>query len=223
MSSTWQKEKQDVADAARRMAELGLVAGTAGNVSVRVDPLGDRDLMAITPSGVAYEGMCASDIVVTDFEIEPVEGDLTPSSESLLHAGIYAARPDVRAVVHTHSVYSTVLAVAGLDLPPVIDEVVVYVGGTVRVSDYAFPGTKELSLNVCEALGSNKAAFISNHGAVAVGGSVFEALDVSLLIERASQVYVLARTLGPVRDIPEECVAAEAAIYRMRNPQIGET
>ncbi len=217
----WQKHKQDVADAAKKMVELGLVVGTAGNVSVRLAPENERDLMAVTPSGVPYDGLTDAHIVVTDFEIEPVEGDLPPSSESLLHAGIYQRRPDVQAVVHTHSIYSSVLAVSGLDLLPVIDEVVVYVGGTVRVSEYGFPGTEDLADKVCDALGSNKAAFIASHGAVAVGKSLEEALTICLLVERASQIYVMSRFLGRVGLVPADFVEAESAIYRMNNPHIG--
>ena len=221
MTSVWQQYKQDVADAARRMADLGLVVGTAGNVSARVPRDSGEDLMAVTPSGVPYSGMTAGDIVIADFDIDPLEGDLPPSSESMLHVGIYRARPDIQAVMHTHSVYSSVLAVLGIDLPSVIDEVVVYVGGEVRVSDYAFPGTKELSANVCAALGPRKAAFIANHGAVAVGKSLDDSLDICLLVERASQIYVTARAIGEVRPIPAEYVEAEAAIYAMRNSNLG--
>ena len=221
MNSRWQNYKRSVAETARKMAELGLVVGTAGNVSVRLDCENGRELMAVTPSGKSYDGLTQDDIVVTDFEIEPMEGDLPPSSESLLHAGIYQRRPDVRAIVHTHAIYSSVLAVSGVDLPPVIDEVVVYVGGAIEVSRYGFPGTPELADNVCDALGVNKAAFIANHGAVTVGETLEEALSICLLVERASQIYIMARSLGQVTPIPTEFVAAETAIYRMKNPQIG--
>ena len=210
MISKWQKHKRSVAETARKMAELGLVVGTAGNVSVKLDSEDGRELMAVTPSGASYEGLTQDDIVVTDFEIEPVEGDLPPSSESLLHAGIYQRRPDVHAIVHTHAIYSSVLAVSGIDLPPVIDEVIVYVGGAIELAD-----------NVCDALGHNKAAFIANHGAVTVGETLDEALSICRLVERASQIYIMARSLGQVTPIPTEFVDAETAIYRMKNPQIG--
>lgn len=221
MTSKWQEQKWGVAETARKMAELGLVVGTAGNVSVRLDPEDGRDLMAVTPSGAPYESLTHDDIVVTDFEIEPLEGRLLPSSESLLHAGIYQRRPDARAVVHTHSVYSSVLAVSGIDLPPVIDEVVIYVGGEIKVSKYGFPGTPELAHNVCEALGDNKAAFIANHGAVSVGGALEDALSVCLLVERACQIYIMARGLGQVVPIAPEFVSAQTAIYRMKNLRDG--
>ena len=222
MPTRWNSERKAIAGAARAMADLGLVTGTAGNISVRLADDAGRDLMAVTPASTPYDSLSADDIVVTDFDVDPVEGDRVPSSESLLHVGIYRRRPDARAVVHTHSIYSSVLAVAGIDLPPVIDEVVVYVGGTVRVSRYGYPGTEELADNVCEALGGNKAAFIANHGAVAVGRSLDEAMDICLLIERASQIYVMANALGQVTPIPGEYVEASAAIYRMRNPDLGD-
>ena len=220
MTSKWQNQKLEVAKTARKMFELGLVVGTAGNVSVRLDIESGRQLMAITPSGAPYDRLTPEDIAVTDFEIEPLEGALPPSSESLLHARVYQKRPDVHAVVHTHSTYSSVLAVSGIDLPPVIDEVVVYVGGAVRVSKYGFPGSPELAENVCEALSSNKAAFIANHGAVAVGKTLEEALSICLLVERACHIYIMASSLGPVTPIPPEFVQAETAIYKMKNPDI---
>ena len=222
MSSNSKNYRQAVSDAARLMADLGLVTGTAGNISVRLRTDEGRELMAVTPASTPYEAMTVDDIVVTDFDVEPVEGDLAPSSESLLHVGIYQRRPDAEAVVHTHSIYSSVLAVAGIDLPPVIDEVVVYVGGTIQVSRYGYPGTEELADNVCDALGSNKAAFIANHGAVAVGRSLEEAMDICLLVERACQIYVMASSLGQVTPIPGEYVDASTAIYRMRNPELGD-
>lgn len=201
------------------MRALGLVSGTAGNVSVRIDSADadGRGMMAVTPAGVRYDGMDAEDIVVTDFEMETVAGERAPSSESLLHAGIYARRGDVRAVVHTHSVFSSAFAVARRDLPPVIDELAVYIGGAVRASEYGFPGSQDLADNVCAALGENKAAFIANHGAVAVGDSLDEALDVCLLVERACRIYILAQSLGGAVPIADEFVRAESAVYRMKN------
>ena len=201
------------------MFALGLVSGTAGNVSVRIDSADadGRGLMAVTPAGVRYDGMDAEDVVVADFEMETVAGERAPSSESLLHAGIYARRGDIRAVVHTHSVFSSAFAVARRDLPPVIDELAVYIGGAVRAAEYGFPGSQDLADNVCAALGENKAAFIANHGAVAVGGSLDEALDVCLLVERACRIYILAQSLGGAVPIADEFVSAESAIYRMKN------
>ena len=202
--------------AAQEMVSLGLVTGASGNVSARLAPFDDsRELLAVTPSGKQYGSLTDDDIVVADFDVEPVEGDLTPSTETLLHVAIYRARPDVHAVIHTHSVYSSVAAVAGLEIPPVIDEMTITLGGPVKVSKYAFPGTQELADSVCAALGERKAALIRNHGAVGVGCDLREALDVCALVERVAQVFVYASLLGKVNTLPPEVVEAELAIYQM--------
>ena len=216
MSTRWKEQKRQVIWAAQRMAALGLVTGASGNVSMRLEPLGSTEIMAVTPSGKPYDALTDQDVVVVDFEGEPVEGDLVPSSESLMHAAIYEKRPDVKAVVHTHSVFCSVAAVAGLDIPPIIDEVVVAVGGAIKVSDYAFPGTQQLADSVCAALGERNAALIRNHGAVGVGRTLREAVDVSALLERTAQVFIYASLLGGANTLPPDVVEAELAIFRMR-------
>ena len=204
--------KRQVADVARKMAELGLVSGTSGNVSARL-PDG---LMAITPMGKSYEGMSAEDIVVVDGDLYPVEGDLMPSSESLLHTAIYDARADVAGIVHTHAVYSSAVAAAGLAIPPIVDEMVVALGGEVRVSEYAPPASEAVAEQVCAALGNRDAALIRNHGAVAVGADPEAALAASVLTERVAQIFVLSSILGNSTAIPDDVVASEAAIFEMR-------
>lgn len=215
MSSRWQGAKREVARVAREMAARGLVTGSSGNVSVRLEPQGARELLAITPAGKSYDALVEDGIVVVDFDVEPVEGDLAPSSESLLHTEIYRRRPDVGAVIHVHPVYCSVAAVAGLEIPPIIDEMVVRIGGAVALSGYAFPGTQDLADKVCAALGERMAALIRNHGAVGVGRDAAEALDICLLTERAAQVYVFSSLLGKVDLLPPDVVDAEVLLYRM--------
>ena len=204
--------RQQVAEAARKMAELGLVSGTSGNVSARL-PDG---LMAITPMDKSYEGMSADDIVVVDGELNSFEGDLMPSSESLLHAAIYDARADVGGIVHTHAVYSSAVAAAGMGIPPIVDEMVVTLGGEVQVSEYAPPASEEVAKRVCEALGNRDAALIRNHGAVAVGADPETALTASVLTERVAQIFVLSSILRSPTALPDDVVASEAAIFEMR-------
>ena len=216
MSNRWQNERREVTWAAKEMAARGLVSGSSGNVSLRVDPPESSDLLAaVTPSGMPYSDLEEADVVVVNREIEPVEGDGVPSSETLLHLAIYEKRPDVRAVVHTHSTYASVAAVAGLEIPPVLDEMAVTLGGAVRVSEYGFPGAQELADNVALALGDRAAALIRNHGAVGVGRDVREALEVCTLLERAAQIFVYASLLGGATPVPQASITAEQAIYRM--------
>lgn len=205
-----------MAETARRMAALGLVTGSAGNVSMRLRSPEGPPLMAITASGVPYDDMTAEDVVVVDFDLEPVEGEKVPSSESLLHVEVYRARPDVGAVIHTHSLFATVAAVAGMEIPPIVDEMMVYIGGPVKVAEYGPPGSPEVAARVREALGDRKAALIRNHGAVGVGRDLREALDICALVERTAQVFVFCSLLGRVDQIPAEALEAERAIYLMR-------
>ena len=194
---------------------MGLVSGSSGNVSLRI---AGADAMAITPMGVPYTELDDADVVVVDFELEPVDadGDGIPSSESLLHVGIYTRRADVGAIVHTHAIFSSVAAVTGREIPPIVDEMVVYVGGGIRVSEYAFPGTEALAENVCEALKGRNAALIRNHGAVGVGRTIDEALRVCSLVERVAKIHAFASMTGEVGELPPEVVEREQAIYRMR-------
>ncbi len=214
----WSEERQAVLDASKRMAQLGLVVGSAGNVSARIRADG-RDLLAITPNRKRYGQLTVEEIVVVDFEGEPVEGDLVPSSETLMHACVYKARPEVRAVAHTHSVYATTLAVAALPLPPILDELVTYVGGEVQVAEYGMAGTEDLAAKAVAALGERNAVLLRNHGMLGVGASPEAALDVCLLVERAAQVYLLARGLGQAHRLPEEAVEVEKAYFRMLHPK----
>ena len=216
MSNRWETQRRKVTWAAREMAKRGLVSGSSGNVSVRLSPQdATNPLIAVTPSGKPYSDLEEADIVVVDQDGEPVEGDGVPSSETLLHLALYRARPDIAAVVHTHSLFASVAAVAGMEIPPILDEMATTLGGPVRVSEYGFPGSAELADKVALALGDRAAALIRNHGAVGVGGSAQEALEVCTLLERAAQIFIYTSLLGRATPVPQDSIEAEQAIYRM--------
>ena len=221
--SKWSGEREELLRVVQRMAAGGLVAGASGNVSMCLERGVDNGFLLITPSQLPYETMTTEDLVVVDFAGDPVEGDHVPSVETLTHVAVYRARKDVGAVVHTHSVYASVLAVAGLDLPPVIDELVVAVGGAVRVADYGFPGSDELAERVCIALADRGAVILRNHGLLGVGATADRALGVCELVERAAQIFVWASALGRADPLPDDIVETERAIYLMKSntPQSG--
>lgn len=191
------------------MAELGLVAGTWGNVSVRADQAG---IFAITPSGRPYTELSPADIVLIDHKGRIVEGE-NPSSELPLHLSIYQARPDVNAIVHTHSLYATACAVAGSAIPPCLEEFVQAVGGEVSVSRYALPGTPELAAAAVEALADRSAVLLANHGVVACGPSLKESLLVAQLVEKAAHIHVIARSLGGGKCLSESDVQLMRKFY----------
>lgn len=216
MTSGWQAEKRAIVEAAHRMAEHALLPGASGNISVRLEPDRGREILAITGSGKQSAALAEEDVVVVDFNVEPVEGDLAPSSETLMHVAIYRARGDVGAVIHSHSPYASVAAVAGREIPPIVDEMVIAIGGAVRVSEYAFPGTQKLADSVCSTLGERNAALIGNHGGVCVGRDLDEAMEVCAITERMAKIFFQASLLGGVNVLPPEAVEAERSIFRMR-------
>jgi L-fuculose-phosphate aldolase len=209
----WESEKREIMEAARRMEEKGLVTGTAGNVSMRLKDPGGRHLLAITPSGRYYDSLDADDIVVVDFAGERVEGQLRASIETPMHVAVYQARPKVNAIMHSHPVSCSALAIAGLEIPPLIDEQITYLGGEIKVSPYALPGSKELAANVVAALGPRNGVIMANHGALCTGRDMREALAMSELLESTARIYISALSLGKANQLPADVVELEKAVF----------
>lgn len=208
--------REAVLDAVRRIAAAGLVANASGNVSCRIRRT-DGDHFAVTASRVPYHRFTVEDVLIVDEEIEPVAGDGVPSSESLLHMAVYRARPDVGAVIHTHSVYASAYAVAGRPIPALLDEQVVALGGAVDVAEYGASASEQLAENAVAALGQRAAVLLRNHGAVGVGADLEEAIAVVELVERVAKIGVLSAILdgGDGAGLPADVVASEQAVYRM--------
>jgi L-fuculose-phosphate aldolase len=184
--------RDDVAAAARRLAHEGLLVGTAGNVSARVD-----DVAAVTASGVVLAGCRPDDVTVVSLDGEVVEGELRPTSELSLHLGLYADTA-AGAVVHTHAPCSTAVACV-LEELPVMHYQQLLLGGAVRVAPYATFGSPELAAGVREALADRQAALMANHGSVAVGASLSAAVDNALLLEWLAALHLRASALGTPR------------------------
>lgn len=214
MANDFLAERQEVFDAVRAIVAAGLVAGSSGNVSRRIaTPEGDR--YAVTASSVPYARFSVDDVLVVDGDIEPVVGDGVPSSESLTHMAVYRARPDVGAVVHTHSPHASAFAAAGKPIPCILDEQVVFLGGVVDVAPYAASASEELARHAVEALGDRAAVLLRNHGVVGVGASLEQAVAAVTLVERVAQVYLLSLPLGGPRELPPDIVERERKVYRM--------
>ena len=197
------------------MVKDGLVAGASGNASLQLQGRAEGALVLITPSNRPYAQMGPEDLVVIDLGGEQVEGELMPSSETALHLKLYKTRPDIRVVVHTHSIFASVAAVAGMAIPPVVDEMVIKVGGSVEVAEYAFPSSEELAERACLALGERNAVLLRNHGMVGVGGTLAEALEVCRLVERVAQIFVFASLLGKASPLPPEIIKIERELFLM--------
>lgn len=192
-----ERERERVAAAARRLADEGLVLGTAGNVSARCE-----DRVAVTPTGAVLAGLRAEDVPVVDLAGDHVEGDLAATSELGLHLGIYR-RFGAGAVVHTHPPIGTALSCV-LEELPVIHYCMLAFGGPVRVAPYATFGSPELAERTLDALDERSVALMSNHGAVAHAPDLDAAVEQSVLLEWACTVYWRAATIGAPRTLDDE-------------------
>jgi L-fuculose-phosphate aldolase len=186
-----------VCAAAKKLLRKGYVSGTWGNISQRIDD----HLMAITPSGRAYESMRPEDIVLMDYHSHEHTGQFRPSSEYQLHTGIYRAREDIQAVVHTHQLYASVLAAAGREVPPILDDMAQIIGPSLRVTKYLHSNTDAIAQATVQALEGRFAALMANHGAVCIGRSMEEAFVVCEVLEKSCQVYLQAQLLGGANSI----------------------
>ncbi|WP_040805680.1 class II aldolase/adducin family protein [Nocardia concava] len=198
-----------VAAAAQRLAAAGLLIGTAGNVSLKVG-----EHVAVTATGVRLAEAGPEHVTVVDAAGRVVAGELAPTSELELHLGVYA-RFDAGAVVHTHAIESTALGLV-VDEIPCLHYQQLLLGGVIRVAPFATFGTPELAAHVLAALDGKRAALMANHGAVALGSSLDDAVENTLLLEWLCEIYRKATVSGPVRTLSEEQQLAviEAALRR---------
>jgi len=200
---------------AQAMHRDGLAPGTSGNVSART-----RGGMLITPSGVAYEQLQPSDVCELDPSGAPLgPRRLPPSSEWRLHLDIYAARPEIASIVHTHSRFATTLSCLRRDLPAVHYMIAVAGGPTVRCARYATYGTAELAGAAAEALVGRLACLLANHGLVALGASLPAALRVAREIELVAEEYLRALQVGQPFILPDEEIALVVDKFRDYGPR----
>lgn len=188
-----------LAATARRVADEDLVVGTGGNLSVR-----DGEDLLVTRSGVDLARCAVEDVVAVAPDGTPRDPHApAPTSELPLHLGVYADAPDTRAVVHVHAPWSTAVACV-LDELPVVHYQQLLLGGAVRVAPFETFGTPALADAVRAALEGRSAALMANHGAVALGSSLDQAVERALLLEWLCALHHRASTLGPVRTLTEE-------------------
>jgi L-fuculose-phosphate aldolase len=210
--------KEAVLATAKQMLADGLVEGTAGNISGRLD----IDRVCLTPSSVAYDTMELDDLVVVDLAGDVVEGHRSPTTEKDLHLSVLRAYPELGAVIHTHAVYATMFALAHEPIPAVIEEVVVYLGGDVPCCEYEGTGTRELGDEVASKLADRGAALLANHGLVTCGPNPGKALHNAALAERTAKIVWGARAAGmAIVALPEKVNADMAGVYRFMREKPG--
>ncbi|MDY6854867.1 MAG: class II aldolase/adducin family protein [Thermodesulfobacteriota bacterium] len=198
--------KEDVRRVSVEMLKRGLVLGTMGNCSARVS---EHNMIAITPRSMDYNLLRDDDIVLVDYTGKVIAKGLKPSIELPMHLEVYRVRKDISAIVHTHSVFACAIASTGNRIPPVIDELMVYVGGEVELAEYAIPGTKQLAVNTVKALGVKNAVLLANHGMVGVGKDLKSALLSCEIVEKASMITIYASFFGKINTVPSYALRVE--------------
>ena len=182
--------RQQVVSTARRLETLGLNRGTSGNVSVR-----NGSSFLVTPSGVPNEGLSPEGIVAMDFS-GAVLGAGKPSSEWRFHCDILRSRPEIGAVVHTHSRFATVMACLQREIPPFHYMIAMAGGDSIRCTPYAIFGSQELSALALTALDGRKACLLGNHGMIALGRDLTDALAVAVEVESLCEQYWSTLQIG---------------------------
>ncbi len=187
-----EKERFKVVQFGKKLISSRLTAGTGGNLSC----INRREQkVAISPSGIDYEEMLPEDVIITNTTGQVLDGRLKPSSEIGIHLGLYLRRPDIKAVVHTHSVYATTIACLGLEIPPV-HYLVGFSGKKVPIAPYSTFGSPELCESVFQNIGDYNALLMANHGLIAVGTNMLRAFSTAEEIEFVARIYYQTLNIG---------------------------
>lgn len=188
-----EKERQLVVDYCRTMSEKGLSTGTSGNISIRNR---EEGLIALSASGMDYFIQTAEDVVVLDNDGNIVEGIRKPSSEWRLHTDFYRNHDEAGAIVHTHSMYCTILGCLGMTLKPVHYVIAGACEEEIPLAPYRTYGTQELSDAVNEACGSAKGVLMANHGMLASGADIRKAYNLAANMEFCAELQYRCLTVG---------------------------
>ena len=205
--------RSELVATAKRMSALGLTPGMSGNASVR-----SGGGLLVTPSGMPYDQLTPDDAVVLARDGSARPGQRTPTTEWRLHTGIFAARRDVNAIVHTHSLYCTSIAMLRRAIPAV--HYMIALAGTddIPCAEYATFGSAELAVSAAAALGGGRACLLANHGMVALGATLADALKLAAEVETLAAQYWHACQIGT----PHVLDGAELQRVRQRFAEYGQ-
>ena len=213
MSDARQSARRAVVACGLRLVAEGIVHATAGNLSSRV--AGEPGVIAMTPTATPYDGLTPGDICIVTTAGEQLAGSRAPTSELPLHTLLYARRPEVGAIIHTHSPAAMTLAVLGWRLPAILTGLVEAVGGDVRLTPYTRPGTEAMVDVAQAALCDRGACLLGHHGLIAIGADLPRAFRAASVTEATARVYLDARVHATaVSSLSEEEIAVIATAWR---------
>lgn len=209
MSDDHRELKQAVIDTCLQLEAMGYVIGTYGNASARV-PEG----LIVTPSRVDYRALMPEDMVTVALDGTVIDGKRLPSSETSVHRLIYAVRPDVGAVLHTHSYHAAAASCLHQTIPVIIEEQSQVIGDEIRCTSYVPAGQHEaLGHEVARVLGQSNGVLLANHGTLSCGRNLAEALFTMQIVERICGMWLLAKAAGDPFPIPDVHVRSERERY----------
>jgi L-ribulose-5-phosphate 4-epimerase len=203
--------REDLVRCMKALLDRGLITGIGGNASVRLE---GTDEILITPSALYKGELKPEDIVKIDLEGNVKEGLFKPSIEWHFHSAVYKRRVDINAVIHTHSPMTTGLALAGKKIEPVTLESAVMLSD-VPILEFRYPGTKELGEQVAENILGHRAVILQNHGVIAVGYDLIEALTTIEVLEEISTMTFVASHFGGAKLIPPDQIELIKKLYKI--------
>ncbi len=185
--------RQGVLNVAQALPAYGLVWMAGGTVCAR-DP--QSGCVVVTPSGLPYDQLTPADMIVTTLDLEVVDGRFRPSVALELWTGILRARPDVHALVHTHSPYATAFSVTGEAIPIVTETMADWFGQPIPVAPYLHIEDEQFNHAPVQALGNGYAVLLGRHGPITVGATLSHALERAVTLEESARIYAIAKTVG---------------------------
>lgn len=212
----YEKIRTQVLEAILDALDQGLIHGTSGNIALRDD---EDDVVAITPSGISYKGMTAGDIAIVDMDGKWMEGPYKPSSELPMHLAAMHARKDVRATVHTHCMFATIMAMGeNAEIRPITPPQCEFT--PINIVPFTMPGSNDVADKVAMALGeTGKAVLIKNHGMFCCGKNMKAAMAATVYTEEMATATYYAKLLGTYEPMPKEAelkmqalIAADQAV-----------
>ncbi|TFF84382.1 MAG: class II aldolase/adducin family protein [Promethearchaeota archaeon] len=185
--------KEAIVTAGRDLFNKGILENNEGNISLRVSK---KDEMLITPTGNNYQIFTANQVVHMKFDGTSLSSGKLPSTEAKMHALIYESRPKVKSIIHTHSTYASMLSIIRKNIPIIMEEQLIYLGGSIEISPYGEAHTNNIGESALTALGYKNGALLANHGVIVCGKSIQNAIKNAELVEKFAKVYWGALQVG---------------------------
>ena len=193
--------KKDVVNGAKAIFKKGLVDIGEGNVSIRMP---NKKEFLITPTFNQYEKMRRDDVVHLTFDGEQLSQGKNTSTEYRLHAAIYRIRPNANCIIHTHSPYATMLSILRRDIPTLMEEMVILLGGTINVSEFAIAHTDNIAEKAVSALNNTNGILLANHGVIVCGRNMSHTVKMAEVVEKMALIYWGALQIGDPFTISKE-------------------